>query len=39
LAVMIGSRSITRQTPDPSRSREVADAAAVSATNRSNVWA
>jgi hypothetical protein len=37
LAVMIGSRWITRQTPVPIRSREVAVTAAVTATNRSNV--
>ena len=34
-AVMIGSRSMTRQMPLPTRSRLVAAAAAVSATNRS----
>ena len=34
-AVVIGSRSITRQIPEPTRSRVVAAAAAVSATNRS----
>ena len=39
LAVMIGSRSMTRQMPLPTRSREVAAAAAVSATNRSYVCA
>jgi hypothetical protein len=37
LAVTIGSRSITRQTPLPIRSRLVASAAAVNATNRSYV--
>ena len=35
LAVMIGSRSMIRQMPLPTRSRLVAAAAAVSATNRS----
>ena len=36
-AVMIGSRWITRLMPLPTRSREVARAAAVSATKRSSV--
>ena len=35
LAVVIGSRSITRQIPLPTRSFDVAAAAAVRATNRS----
>jgi hypothetical protein len=35
LAVVIGSRSTTRQIPLPIRRREVAAAAAVIATNRS----
>ena len=35
LAVVIGSRSMTRQIPLPTRRLEVAAAAAVSATNRS----
>ncbi len=35
LAVTIGSRSTTRQMPLPTLSREVATAAAVSATNSS----
>ena len=39
LAVMIGSRSTTRQMPLPTRRCEVAAAAAVSATNRSYVCA
>ena len=39
LAVTIGSRSTTRQMPLPTRRRVVAAAAAVSATNRSYVWA
>ena len=34
-AVMIGSRWMIRQMPEPMRSRVVAAAAAVSATNRS----
>jgi hypothetical protein len=38
LAVMIGSRWLTRQMPVPTRSRCVALAAAVSATNGSSVW-
>jgi hypothetical protein len=37
-AVVIGSRWMTRQIPDPTRSRVVASAAAVRATNRSYVW-
>src|SRR6516165_2902444 len=39
LAVMIGSRSITRQIPEPTRSRVVTVTAAVTATNRSKVRA
>ena len=38
LAVMIGSRSMIRQMPEPIRSRVVAAAAAVIATKRSYVW-
>ena len=38
LAVTIGSRSITRQTPVPSFSRSVVAAAAPRATNGSSVW-
>ena len=39
LAVTIGSRSITRHTPEPTRSRLVTLAAAATATNRSSVCA
>jgi len=39
LAVVIGSHSTSRQMPDPTRSREVAVTAAVTATKRSNVCA
>src|SRR6202008_5025608 len=39
LAVVSGSRSMTRQMPEPTRSRVVAATAAVTATNRSNVCA
>ncbi len=38
LAVTMGSRSITRQTPVPSLRRSVTAATAPSATNGSSVW-
>ena len=38
LAVMIGSRSVTRHMPLPTRNRLVESAAAVMATKRSKVW-